>query len=155
MRLLPNDKNRFKPRSGWSSANPWATAVLACWPPLTQAPTALCRDGGSSRLLNGLSWPLTQSSYITLSCRHSGPQTEPITREQLLKNSPALSAPHPGTTWVDTRFRHHTARPPLSLGHISAYSPPSASAHAPRPAMPSPDNVRFSFLGGGAGALFF
>ena len=47
MRLLPNDKNRFKPGSCWRSANPWATVILPCWPPLTQAPTALCRDGGA------------------------------------------------------------------------------------------------------------
>ena len=59
----------------------------------------------------------------------------------MIKNSPARSAPHPRTTRVDTRFRHHTARPPLSLGHIGACPPPSASAHAPRPAVPSADNV--------------
>ena len=78
MCLLPKDKNRFKPRSGWSSADPWAPAALPCWPPLARHPGA-----GGSRLLNGLSWLLTQSACMPLSCRHSDPQTEPITHEQL------------------------------------------------------------------------
>ena len=81
MRLLPDDKNRFSPRSGWSSANPGQQqpCLLAS---TRQAPPAVGRGGGS-RLLNGLSWPLTQSACRTLSCRHSDPQSEPITREQL------------------------------------------------------------------------
>lgn len=100
-----------------------------------------CSGIGELCLLIGLFWPLTESIYTMVSCRYSGPRTEPITHEQLLKNSSTLSAPNPCTTWVDTRFCHHTDQPPLALGHISAYPSPSASAHALLPAMPTPDNV--------------
>lgn len=135
VRLLPNDKNHFKPGSCLGNSGP---PLLASTHPGTHSRV---QGQGSSSLLTGLSWPLTQSTYTMLSCRYSGPQTEPITHEQLLKNSSALSAPNPHITWVDTRFCHHTVRPPLALGHISAYPPPSAAAHILLPTVPTPDNV--------------